>query len=92
MPTDPLIRAFDSLDQALTHYARWPWSRHRREALIVALNTVLVLHLDAVARAVSEEVGRLEVQQGRHEVRISRLEARGEQEREVGSGGGDGAL
>lgn len=90
--SDPLIRAFDGLDAAILSYARWP-SQERRRAIIVALNTVLELHLFAVTRAVSGELAQLETQQGRLTKQLADLEARisrveGARSREVGSGGG----
>lgn len=81
---DPLLAAFAQLDTALAAYARWP-SKRRRRAVIVSLNTVLELYTDAVSRAVSAQIARLEAQQGRHELRISRLEDKGGVAREVGA-------
>lgn len=83
LAADPLIRAMGGLGDTLARYTRWP-SRRRRDALITALNTVLVLHLDAVARSMSYELARLEVQQGRHERRIAALEGKDGSAREVG--------
>lgn len=85
-PRDALLAAMDALDAALDTYAWWPWSRRRRRKLIVALNTVLELHFVAVARSISYGLARLEVQQGRHELRIAHLE-RGQNggAREVGA-------
>lgn len=79
---DPLVRAFDSLDTALARYAVWPWSGRRRRAVIVALNTVLELHLFAVAHALADTIASLEVRLDRLE--LERRGDQGEQAREAG--------
>lgn len=74
---DTLIAAMETLDAATEHLARWPWSTRRRRAMIVALNTVLELHVAAIAQAVT-------LIYAEHEVRIQRLE-RPDGTREVGT-------
>jgi hypothetical protein len=86
---DTTIEAsIEQLRRAMRHYAMWPWSRHRREGLLIALNTVLELHTNRVvsqaAQTIAGPVETVKAQQGRLEKRLAALE-KGYAAREVGS-------
>ena|SRR5215471_14690580 len=88
---DAVVQAAEQLSAALDRFTRWPWSHTRRQALVVALNTVQEVWLARMIAicanlsadplvTLKEAVQRIEQQQGRHERRLSRLEAGREQQ------------
>lgn len=96
---DPLMQAMEALRAATWRLVWWPWSVRRHRAVLLALEEVMVLHVNRVVgtsgaavigplERVQTDEERIHVHLGRIEERLTRIERQlANRSREVGGAG-----